>query len=147
MNIYTAYGERAPKIKYIPGKSKTKQAMAAETNINFIIDRYQKTGSLEHLKKYEGEYGIFEAIDFHTAMNSVAKATEMFDELPSNIRTKFENDPGKFLDYATNTENHQGMVDMGLAYPKEQISELENEPVPDLKSESILEAEPKTVTT
>lgn len=125
MIIHSAYGERAKTIKYIPGKSRTKQSMKDETNINFIIDQYNKTGSLEHLKKYEGQYAQFDSIDFHTAMNVVVEAEQMFDELPSSIRSKFQNDPGQFLDYATNKENHEGMVEMGLAHTIAPTAEQE----------------------
>lgn len=121
MEIRSAYSIKKRPPRYIPGKSRTKQSMKDETNINFIIDQYNKTGSLEHLKKYEGQYASFDSIDFHTAMNVVVEAEQMFDELPSTIRSKFQNDPGQFLDYATDPENHAGMFEMGLAY---------NEPTP-----------------
>lgn len=142
MKFYTAYGERAPKVQYIPGKSRTKQSMKKETDINFIVDKYQKTGTLEHLKNYEGTYGEFVEIDFHQAMNTITKANEMFETLPSNIRAKFENDPGAFLEFATTKENHLAMVELGLAYP------LPHEPVeePVVAPEPALEPDP-TVTT
>lgn len=129
MIIHSAYGEKAKQKKYIPGKSLTKQSMKDETDINFIINRYQKTGSLEHLREYEGQYGDFISIDFHAAMNVITEADNMFDTLPSSIRSKFENDPGKFLDYATNPENHDGMVEMGLAY--ESIPDEPEETLPE----------------
>lgn len=125
MKIYTAYGERAKTKKYVPGKSRTKQSFKDETNIQFIVDKYQQTGTLEHLKEYEGNYGDFANIDFHEAMNTITRANEMFEDLPSNIRADFENDPGKFLEYAIEPKNHEGMVKLGLAHPKPVEEPLE----------------------
>lgn len=116
MEFKTAYG---PKLKVQVGpfeKSRTKQSFAKEANVNFIVDRYQKTGAAEHLQVHQGKYGEFSEIDYHTALNTVLSAENMFESLPSSVRNRFDNDPGQFVDFATNPQNHADMVDMGLAY-------------------------------
>lgn len=122
--IYTAYGMRAKKIKYNPGKSRTKQALKDETDINFLVEKYNNSVD-EHFKEYEGNYGEFAEMDYHQAMTQIAKASEMFDAIPSKIRSQFENNPGNFLDFVLNDENYDEMVEMGLAKAKPQLKPTE----------------------
>jgi len=113
----TAYGEKIKTPLFFEDKTRTKQAMKDETNINFIMDKFHKTGVIAHENKYEGQYGEFAAIDYHQAMNTVIRANEMFESVPSNIRKKFDNDPAQFLNFVTNEENRAEMEKMGLLEP------------------------------
>tara|TARA_R110002072_G_scaffold196017_3_gene353391 strand:+ start:5613 stop:6050 length:438 start_codon:yes stop_codon:yes gene_type:complete len=98
--------------------SMTKQALKDNADINKIIKRYNKTGVLQNMKEFEGQYGDFDSKDFHDAMNVVAEANTLFEQVPSEIRAQFKNDPGDFIDFATNEENHDQMAEWGLAIPK-----------------------------
>jgi phage internal scaffolding protein len=93
----------------------TKQSMQEECDINKIMAKFQRTGNVSHLNKYEGKYGDATSIDLHSAMNVVTNAHTMFNELPSETRTKFKNDPGLFLDFVQDEKNQEEMVKMGLA--------------------------------
>lgn len=117
MKFRTAYKDKIQSPFNTVGDSMTKQSMMAECNINFIIDRFQKTGMIEHEKKYEGDYGEFDSIDFHEAMNIVAEAKSMFETVPSNVRKQFNNDPGEFLNFVRNKENEPEMAKLGLLDP------------------------------
>lgn len=92
----------------------TRQAHKDECDINRIMDRFQKSGLLSHVNQFQGEYGEFIEMDFHEAMNTILEAKDMFETVPSDIREKFNNDPGKFLEYVTNPENVDGMRELGL---------------------------------
>ena len=48
-------------------------------------------------------------------MNMVIAARESFMELPSAIRKRFDHDAGKFLEFVTNPDNADDLVEMGLA--------------------------------
>ena len=98
-------------------ESRTNQSMAPDTDINNIMKRYEKTGLLDHVNRYQGDYGDFTnvPVDYHDAMNIVRAADEMFMSLPATVRSRFENDPGKFLAFVENPENASAMVEMGLA--------------------------------
>ncbi len=82
--------------------------------------KYQKTGAIEHVNKHQASYGYATSDDFQTSLEIVARGRDMFNELPSSIRTKFENDPAKFLDFVQNEENLQEMQEMGLAHKLQQ---------------------------
>ena len=111
-------------------KSLTQQSMSAECDINRIMARFEKTGLIDHVNKFEGNYGDFsEMQDYATSMNQVLAAQEMFASLPSGIRQKFNNSPREFLEYVDKEENHEEMRKLGLMPPLEADTEAsETEP-------------------
>jgi len=121
MNIRSAYTPHDPADFAISfeGAGRTIQSMKKECDINRILERFEKTGILTHKNEHQGRYGDFSNVpgDFHAAVNQVKRAQLMFDSLPSSIREQFNNDPGKFLDFATNPENQAEMVTLGLLEP------------------------------
>jgi len=113
----TAYGEK-PKVSFQAPegeRSRTKQSMKQECDINFIIRQYRKTGLVNHVKQYQGMYGDFDAVDLHEAMNIIADAQEMFATVPAAIRKEFNNDPAEFVSFVTNPENLPRLRELGLA--------------------------------
>lgn len=57
--------------------------------------------------------------DFHDAMNRVARARDEFLQLPAHVRSKFDNDPGKFLDFFHDDKNIEDARKMGFLNPTE----------------------------
>ncbi len=84
---------------------RTKQAFKDETDINKILAKAQKVGSLSHLAKYEAVYGDFAEFDFQDAQLGIAKANTIFAELPSELRREFGQSPQKFFEFANAPEN------------------------------------------
>ena len=113
----TAYGQKLRVGTKVEGKTMTKQSMKEECDINFIVEKYQKTGVVQHTREYEGQYGEFMSIDYHEAMNQVTAAQEMFMSIPSDIRARFHNDPGEFLAFVGDDANIEEMRELGLALP------------------------------
>ncbi len=100
------------------GESRTQQHMAAECDINNIVQRYMETGILDHTSRKKPSYGdVASGMDFQEAMQTVTAAREMFGALPSSIRREFDNDPAKFLDFANDPANAEALVEMGLSEP------------------------------
>jgi len=98
------------------GESKTQQHFKRECDINHLMSKYQKTGVIDHVNKYQGDYSdLTDVPDYHTALLKVQSAQTAFDTLPSSIRNKFKNDPSLFLDFVSNPENLDEMVKLGLA--------------------------------
>lgn len=95
----------------------TKQSFAADADINNIIRRFVRTGVVEHMAKYGGEYGFATSQTFQEAMNVIAKANEMFAELPAKVRNRFSNRPEEFLEFVQDPANLPEMRTMGLAKP------------------------------
>jgi len=100
------------------GNSATKQSFKDECDINVIMGRYLRTGVIDFVNKHEPRYeDLSEAHDYQQAMLVVAESRSLFQDLPSQIRTKFENDPAKFLDFVHNPQNRSEMAEMGLLRP------------------------------
>lgn len=122
------------RVQLDPGPGMTKQSFADETNINNIIRRYERDQVLTHLNKYEGKYGDFIGYsDYHTSLNLLRDADEAFSSIPAGIRSRFDNDPAKFLEFAQNGQNHEELVKMGLANarPREhQATDIPSDPLP-----------------
>lgn len=105
------------------GDPVTEQHHARDCDMNHILRKYQKTGLVDHVSRYQGKYDdITEAVDYHTAMNTVINAENAFMSLPSSIRNKFKNDPGAFLDFVSNPDNHDEMVELGLLKASETVA-------------------------
>lgn len=97
------------------GESRTKQSAEAETNINNILARYNKTGQLTHISQALGEYRDVSGLpDLHEAMNIVAEAQSMFQELPAAIRKRVGHDVGNFLPFVDDPENLEECIELGL---------------------------------
>ena len=100
------------------GESLTHQSMAPECDINRIMAKWQKTGVIEHANTFNGDYGDFSEIPtYQEAMNKVIRGQEVFMTLPSSVRKRFDNDPHQFLEFATDPQNGDEMVAMGLQDP------------------------------
>lgn len=121
------------KIDYSDGR--TKQSFKDSTDINQILTKMQKAGTLSHLEQYGGEYGDFSGYDFHTNMIMLAKGRELFEALPAEIRKEFEQDVGEFFDYVNDPANKERLPELlpGLAEPGRQRQVLNPavDPAPD----------------
>lgn len=102
-------------ISFVGTPSRTKQSFLKECDINNIMAKYQKTGAITHLQNHQGQYGFASSESFTDSMQIVAKAQSLFNDLPSTIRSKFNQDPGAFLEFVQNSENEAELIEMGLA--------------------------------
>jgi len=107
--------EEQPRPTVDTGPGLTKQSMAKDTDINLIMAKYQKTGLVNFVNENQGEYMEAPEMDFHQAIDYIAKSKELFDEMPSTLRKRFNNDPGEFLDFVHDPNNADEMVSLGLA--------------------------------
>lgn len=95
--------------------SRAKQSMSAECDINLIMDKYARDGLVAHLNTHQGSYGDLPGVvDYHDALNAVISAKEAFDTLPSKIRSRFDNEPAKFLAFVNDDANLDEMAELGL---------------------------------
>lgn len=99
--------------------SLTVQDARDEVDINTIVRRFGLTGQLPDEVRVP-EYGDFVGLtDYHAAMTAVAQANESFDKLPADMRTRFNNDPERFVDFCLDERNRDEMTKMGLLKPVE----------------------------
>jgi len=109
-----------------PEPSLAQQHARDECDINTIVRRFGLTGELPSNVRTP-QYGDFiEATDYHTALNAVRAADAAFMELPADIRTRFNNDAGAFVDFVSDDSNRAEAEKLGLVLPKAAIN-----PAPD----------------
>ena len=48
-------------------------------------------------------------------MNVIRAAEEAFNAMPAEVRDRFQNDPGRFLEFANDASNYEEALKMGLA--------------------------------
>lgn len=98
--------------------SLTKQSFADEVDINTIVKRFGLTGELPHDVAMPEYRDYEEVIDFHSAMNAVAKANESFSLMPADIRARFNNNPAEFVDFCLDDGNIVEAAKLGLVPSK-----------------------------
>ncbi len=111
-------GTKTPTFK----DGRTKQSFKDETDINKLLQRAEKTGTISHLNKYEARYGDFANFDFFEAQLQLAKGGEIFADLPAEIRSEFNQSAAQFFDYVNDPANKDrlGILLPALAEPGRQ---------------------------
>jgi len=106
---------RRQSMDFAGAKSRTKQEYVKECDINNIIKRYKVTGLLRQ-HTLEPLYGDFTNIpSYQDSLNVVIRGQEAFARLPSDLRTKFDNDPARFLAWMADPANLEEIYKLGLA--------------------------------
>ena len=112
------YGEFITQVDCSEDEDMTKQSMKDECDINNILAQYAKTGLLTPVTQTPGSFvDVSEVGDYREAIHNVREADRLFMQLPSAVRTRFENDPAQFLDFATEESNMDELREMGLLPP------------------------------
>jgi len=98
---------------------RTKQSFKDSTDIQKIMARFDKSGTISHLNKFEGVYADFSDFDFHEQTTMLARGNEIFAQLPAEIRREFSQSPAKFFEYVNIPGNIEKLP--GLAAPGQQL--------------------------
>jgi phage internal scaffolding protein len=98
-----------------------KQDQKKECEIKHILEKYRKKGVVTSRNPLSARFiDASNQIDYGEALNHVVEAQQRFEELDSETRKRFGNDPKNFLDFVTNDDNLEEMIDMGLAIRREE---------------------------
>lgn len=90
--------EREPvTIDFSDTESLTEQHHAKACDINSILARYKQTGVIEHIAKWEPQFGDVSDLDFKRSMDTVAAVKSEFEELPAFARAHYDGDPTNYL--------------------------------------------------
>lgn len=97
------------------GPGLTEQTHKRESDINYILRDVEKTGMISHGNKYEGVYDDVTVQDFQQAIFLTKNIENMFNDLPSGLRKRFENSPKKFIEFTQNPDNRELLDKMHMA--------------------------------
>lgn len=104
--------------------SLTRQEFKDECDLAKIIARFsQSPEGLEALALARGYLearfdDVSDVVDYRTALDQVRAADEAFMRLAPEVRSRFDNDAAKFLDFVDDPKNLDELRKMGLANPK-----------------------------
>lgn len=112
-------GHERPKGFESVNPTMTKQEFKTECDINVIMDSFQvmHTPLIDPMVQRSGEpiFGDFSEIpNLQEAQNKLIEAENLFMQLPSSIRKRFNNDPVSFVDFCQRPENENEMRELGI---------------------------------
>lgn len=124
-DLYSAsYPDAIVVIADIKGPSKTRQEFSEECDINNIMARYEASGVWPFKEDVPPVYLDFVAMpDLQDAMQHMFSAQEAFARLPALARKEFDNDPVRFVEFASDPANLERMRTWGLAEPEKAPDE------------------------
>lgn len=96
--------------------TRTQQQFAKDCDVNNIIAKYKKTGTVTHVRNQaEGVYAnLIDIPDYQGAMQHIINAQNAFGDLPASTRARFGNDPQQLIDFLKNPENKEESIKLGL---------------------------------
>lgn len=99
-----------------PEESLTHQEFAEESDINVIIDRFGIGENPIEAQEWVTNVDIADAPNtYMDVMNQLNQARDQFMSLPAKVRSQFDNDPGRFVDFVSDPNNGDELVRLGLA--------------------------------
>ena len=98
------------------------QASALSCDINYLISRFA-AGDATALSKVQGTYGDFTQFprSYAELLNQVNRGSELFDSLPADVRARFDNSLGVFMQSAGSQE---WMDKLGISQPQPDGSDI-----------------------
>lgn len=97
--------------------SLTQQQFKDECEIESLLKAHNLGQVMGILNNHERQplYGdVSDIPDFHDSQNHVARATEYFQGLPSDVRARFNNSLAEFLSTLNNPDAREALTDMGV---------------------------------
>lgn len=112
-------------------KRLTVQASTDEVDINKIVKRVIKGQGVPVFngKPFYGD--VSELGGLQDSIIKVQKANDLFLAYPAHIREKFDNDPVKFVEYMSDSENMAEAIEIGLAEAPKDKKEPKPSPLPE----------------
>lgn len=113
MVFRTCYDNKRERVQtcYKDDEGRTHTEQKDDCDINNILEKYRRTGVVNHLNKHGEQYGDFTKIDYQTAQNQVASVNSMFADLPAQERARFNHNPEQFLEFIAQQSNIDDMKD------------------------------------
>lgn len=104
--------------------SLTRQEFAEECDINTIVRRFGLTGEVPVNVRMPMHGDFQELVTFQDAMNALISAQKAFEQMPANVRARFGNDPGVFVDFCSDPANVDEAIKLGLI--RDDVVEIRN---------------------
>lgn len=116
MKFKTPYTSREPSQGLtFTRPSMTQQQFKDECDIDNLVRRATQTGDYSAFQATAGDYVDTSDIgDYKNALDFINGVNEEFYELPSNVRFRFDNDPSKYIDFMSDSDNFAEAAKLGI---------------------------------
>lgn len=127
--------------------SKTDQSQAAETDVNNIVEKYNRTGQITHLAKHQGQFlDVSNIENLYEATLHVKAAESAFAELPAHLREKFNNEPINMIEFLQDSKNDDEAIELGLKVRKNERTDF-SQPQPPVGKPTLKKEQGKKIKT
>lgn len=126
---------------YDDNPSLTDQSDLKSSDINTIMEQYVKTGMLPVQDRINAIYAdVSDVPTLETAFKIASEASELFSQLPPQVRLAMDNDASQLENFISNTENHEFLIKHGVIIPREKSDGgKQNTPKSDVTPQNIKE--------
>lgn len=98
-----------------PEPTLAQQSFKDDADINIILERFNVTGELPANVREPQYIDLLDSpVDYKQAMDVVMNAQSAFNALPARLRSRFDNDPAKFVDFVNDDKNRNEAMELGL---------------------------------
>lgn len=127
-NVVYGYFDSPRAVVHTGSESRVQHHQAEGCDMKTIIERFLKTGEANQLSSSQMQFiDATNATEYDKAQQLLINAQDAFYDLPSKIRTRFENDPRQFLNFMDDPQNTDEAVELGLAQRRPQKTTESNE--------------------
>lgn len=98
------------------GETLTQQQYKDQCDVNKIMGKYINGAVINHVNTRTGVYADITSlpVDYLDAMNTIVQAQQSFDQLPAELRLKFNNDPGQMISFLKDESKIKESIELGL---------------------------------
>lgn len=94
--------------------TRAQQQFKEECDINTIVERFGITGQMPAQVAIPLTGDFTEVVDYRTALEMLRQADEGFLTIPAEVRARFDNNAGAFVDFMSDPANLDEIKKMGL---------------------------------
>lgn len=125
---YNARDEENVGIIFAEDEGLTQQHFKDECDVNLIIERYARTGVLEHTSDVEPFFGDVSEVPTNLAdsYDRLARAEAAFMALPAEIRKSLDNNPANLESWLSEPENRFKAEEFGLLKKSVIVNNVSN---------------------
>lgn len=105
------------------GDFPVEQQHKEKVDVNNIIKKYQQNLPITHLNRNRGVYADLSLMtDYQGMLDAVSQAQKAFNDLPANLRSRFQNDPEQLLNFLQDSKNKEEAIKLGLINPTDPLN-------------------------
>jgi len=122
MSRYHWYTPRNRVALSFPADGKTQQHFTDACDATKIVERYQRTGILDHVNTASPRYGYAPSRSYAEVAFAVAGMRSQYETLPEKVRERFPNFY-EFVEAFDDPHAQSALVELGLIPPPAGVSE------------------------